>query len=210
MPCFRPNTNDVPIWEGVYCLNEYRTPDEFPLGALVLDVGGHIGSFAKMCAERGALVESYEPNVESCEIYRKNLEHTPNCLLIHKAISSCVSTRQLYHRPGGDRAGDSLEIDPGNGKVESCETISLEDAIAQRQVHWLKVDAEHSEYPIFLVLPKIRQWVHRITVESHKSARHDELKALIVGLGYRHRWSAPPTPPIGHLGMKIMDFEVEA
>ena len=45
----RPGTLDRLIARSVLLDNEYRLPDRFEAGDLVIDVGAHVGSFATAC-----------------------------------------------------------------------------------------------------------------------------------------------------------------
>ena len=51
---FRNGTLDQAIFNGVVVLNEYRLPERFAPGDIVIDVGAHIGSFAEAVVSRGA------------------------------------------------------------------------------------------------------------------------------------------------------------
>src|SRR3979490_1223457 len=50
---FRNGTLDQAIFNGVVLFNEYRLPDRFAPGDIVIDVGAHIGSFAEAVLSRG-------------------------------------------------------------------------------------------------------------------------------------------------------------
>src|SRR5213592_4978333 len=70
---FRPDTVDRQVFESVAVHNEYRLPDRLA-GAVVLDVGAHIGSFAYACAARGAAeVWCVEAEPGNCALLRQNL-----------------------------------------------------------------------------------------------------------------------------------------
>ncbi len=50
----RPGTLDEGIVYWVHGRNEYRLPDQFPPGTVVIDVGAHIGAFSLAAVDRGA------------------------------------------------------------------------------------------------------------------------------------------------------------
>ena len=50
---FRNGTLDQAIFNGVVVHNEYRLPERFAPGDIVIDVGAHIGSFAEAVVSRG-------------------------------------------------------------------------------------------------------------------------------------------------------------
>src|SRR5678816_3862047 len=69
----RQNTWDAYIAELVIKQNEYHLPDDMS-GQIVVDIGGHIGSFAIACAQRNAkLVASFEPDRENFALLEQNL-----------------------------------------------------------------------------------------------------------------------------------------
>ena len=50
----RPGTNDALIYANVVTRNEYRVPDDMS-GAVVIDIGVHIGTFSHLVLTRGAV-----------------------------------------------------------------------------------------------------------------------------------------------------------
>lgn len=74
LPIFRPGTCDSNVWRAIVELNEYRLPDRFDPGDLVIDIGGHIGSFSRACLDRGAgEVLVFEASRENFERLCRNL-----------------------------------------------------------------------------------------------------------------------------------------
>src|ERR671930_2296623 len=72
---FRAGTLDRMIFNGVVALNEYRLPDRFEPGDVVVDVGAHIGAFAYAVVQRGAEhVWSIEPDPANCAFAAENLK----------------------------------------------------------------------------------------------------------------------------------------
>lgn len=78
---------DWDIWQNVYNQNEYDLPESLN-GLAIVDIGGHIGSFAKLCLDRGAAhVLSIEPSRGNAEIYRKNMHE--GRLALPKSLPRC-------------------------------------------------------------------------------------------------------------------------
>src|SRR5437773_10084658 len=63
---FRPDTYDEIIFNSVVAHNEYALPTRFEPSDLILDVGGHIGSFSYAVLERGAGTDY------ACEVEESN------------------------------------------------------------------------------------------------------------------------------------------
>ena len=79
---FRPNTCDENVFRSVVLNNEYRLPDRFGPSDLILDIGGHIGSFVHACEMRGAgTIVTFEPDLENfrrlCENLRLDFRGEP-------------------------------------------------------------------------------------------------------------------------------------
>src|SRR5258708_2771055 len=71
---FRDGTLDHAIFNAVVRFNEYRLPDRFAPGAIVIDVGTHIGSFAEAVLSRGCTnVTCIEPELTNFEIAAAHL-----------------------------------------------------------------------------------------------------------------------------------------
>lgn len=79
LPIFRPGTCDANVWRAIVELNEYRLPDRFEPADLVIDIGGHIGSFSRACLDRGAgEVLAFEASRDNFERLCRNLGLRPS------------------------------------------------------------------------------------------------------------------------------------
>jgi len=88
MPQFkvRPNTYDASIFDYVCRQNEYELADLS--GKRILDIGGHIGSFAVKAVAHGAeQVVSFEPDDGNYELLEFNIGPFENASCEHLAIS---------------------------------------------------------------------------------------------------------------------------
>jgi FkbM family methyltransferase len=77
--------------------------------------------------------------------------------------------------------------DPAN--LVELETVSLHDALtrlgAPRDIDYLSIDTEGSEFEILAAFPFDRWNIRLITVEHNFSAAREKLRALLEPLGYR-------------------------
>ena len=63
----RPGTDDHVVFDAVVTRNEYRMPDRLAPGAVVVDIGVHVGAFSYLALTRGAAeVHGFEPDRSNC------------------------------------------------------------------------------------------------------------------------------------------------
>lgn len=184
---FRDNVDDLDVWQNVYNRNEYELPERID-GWQVVDVGGHIGSFARLCLDRGAAhVCSIEAHPGQQEMYRKNLEpHAGKWTLVPAAVfgkppretatlvgRGCIAkVLGESDRTGGDPVTDSQEV----------PTVALGPV----QCDLMKMDVEGCEYEILGNTDL--SGVKRICGEGHLFdglPGIQWLRGLLEGRGYR-------------------------
>lgn len=177
---YRPETNDLAIWEYTYNVNEYQLPDDM-IGWRVIDIGAHIGSFAAACLVRGATeIYCFEPVKSSFDLLVKNMEPVKDKVECHNyAIWSGETT--LYHGPlehnsGGMRTyADAAKLK--GAAATAVEAIPL-DPILQLfpYVNLLKFDCEGAEHTIIPHCTELQR-CDRIFGEFH-SPRDDAIGSL--------------------------------
>lgn len=184
---FRPDTLDEAIFNGVVCLNEYRLPDRFARGDIVIDIGAHIGSFAHAAVSRGCRrVYSVEPGVSNVEIASDNLRDYIAegwvRLVRGAAWRSDVNEDKLrfdgYHPFPKSYVEMTGILNTGNGSViwgvgERVEKIALDDIVdlatnnREERVRLLKLDCEGAEWPILMTSQRLDA-VDEICGEFHE------------------------------------------
>ena len=165
-----------PVWANVYNRNEYELPERID-GWQVVDVGGHIGSFARLCLDRGAAhVCSIEPLKENCEAYRHNLQgHADKWTLVQAAAYG-------GEPPAAATMGGYSLIEAGDWQRVPVDTIRL----GKLDCDLLKIDVEGAEYEILGNTDL--SGVNRICGEGHLFAgSHGSqwLRGLLEGRGFR-------------------------
>jgi len=167
---FRDGTLDQAIFNAVVRYNEYRLPERFAPGDIVIDVGAHIGSFAQAVLSRGCQdVTCIEPDRTNLEIaaahLKSHIESGDVQLVMGAAWRSDQNADELYL--DGYRAfPDSWPrlagiINTGSGSVvwggsEPVPKIPFDEIVdrvtnrGERQVRLLKLDCEGAEWPILL------------------------------------------------------------
>jgi FkbM family methyltransferase len=172
---FRDGTLDQTIFNIVVLFNEYRLPDSFAAGDIVIDIGAHIASFAHAVLSRGCEnVTCIEPDRTNFEIAAENLRpqlENGRVQLIRGAVwRSDGNTDQLcfdgYHVFTESYPGLEGIINTGNGSVvwgagEPVAAIAFDEIVDRatnhgaHRVRLLKLDCEGAEWPILLTSRKL-------------------------------------------------------
>ncbi len=188
-PHFRPGTMDEGIWGSVVRHNEYRLPDTFGPKDVILDVGGHIGSFAFSCLRRGAgAVTSFEPDANNHAMASLNVARfNGRGTVVRGAVwRSDVPAGTLTLVPSTDptnTGGGGVVADSGTTVPSVPFDDVLSDALSRAgasRVRLLKLDCEGSEYPILLTSQKLHL-IDAMCGEYHESGHPAPVHARVNG-----------------------------
>lgn len=151
----------------VYTGNEYGVPDDMT-GRVVLDCGGNIGTFARLCAERGARVLSVEPMLESFRMLAGNLAHfaSGQIATLRAAVADRDGRTHLAHNfnPTGNSilwgaAGEEVPL------IAFDRLLGLAEETFGKPIDWVKLDIEGAEY---YVIPSSQfKGVREVSCEFH-------------------------------------------
>jgi FkbM family methyltransferase len=117
-------------------------------GDVVLDCGGHIGTFARFALERGARqVVSIEPDKSNAACYRMNLEQEIG------AGRAVVVEAGLWDQPGSLRftpdekgnSGSGLVSQAGKLEIRTATIDSVVEELGLDRVDFIKMDIEGAE-----------------------------------------------------------------
>jgi FkbM family methyltransferase len=182
---FREGTCDANVYRSVVELNEYRLPDKFEPNDIVLDVGCHIGSFAKACADRGAgEVVSFEPEPGNVAMALANLAEfikTGSVFVLPVGIWRSEQDAWILRHSGYSSehgAGSTEEVNTGGGDLLATDkgaavvAVGLDFVLAEicdrKSVRLLKLDCEYAEWPILLTSKLLHYQVEAICGEFHE------------------------------------------
>jgi FkbM family methyltransferase len=155
----RPGTIDRRVFREVVVENQYRLPRRFRREDVLLDVGGHLGSFALAVLRRGAgTVWCCEASAANFALLRHNLgPYRDRVRLVFGAVWRCepgVTHLGLYN-PQAEANTGALRVTDGPAPdatpvVPFDELIDRATEGGARRVRLLKLDCEGSEWPILL------------------------------------------------------------
>ncbi len=176
-PYFRPGTTDSGVWDAIVgTYNEYELPDDMT-GQTVLDVGGHIGSFAHACLERGAaFVLTVEPDRSSFDVLCHNLApHGTRVACVRAAAwrsDAGHETDRLCpsgYGPRGPACNPGAATVMFGGDYEEVAALSFDRLVSMcgGAVDWAKLDCEGSEGPILHTATKLGA-CRRVVGEWHE------------------------------------------
>lgn len=171
----RPDTNDAEIYRNVVTRNEYRVPDNLS-GALVIDIGMHVGAFSHLALTRGAAeLHGFEPERSNYLCAAQNLAPFGERVHLHnRAVwRSDIAARSLSFWRSADDAnagGGTLIWDTDGPLVDVVPFDEVMNTISEngkRRVNLLKMDCEGAEFPILLTSHRLGS-IDRIVGEYHE------------------------------------------
>jgi FkbM family methyltransferase len=167
----------VDLAMALSCFHDQQyNPTGFELkeGDAVVDIGGHIGSFALHAAsevgQRGRVLV-YEPSPDNHTHLRHNIAQSgfSNVQPFATAIAGTKGNRQFFSNPMNMAMHNFYQ--KGN-YVSYVSAITLADVFAEHQIercNFLKIDCEGAEYEILYNTPKhIFDRIDRIAMEYHQ------------------------------------------
>lgn len=181
------------VWLDVVARNEYRLPDSFAPGDMIIDVGGNVGAFAYAAARRGAgRVLSYEPFPGSAAKARHNLELLPACVVYPAAVWRSdlpAGSVPLHPHQGLAFTGGYSTVLPPSDPGWTVPAVPLDELLrGLGRVRLLKVDCEGGEYPILYTSRGLGR-VTEIVGEYHHGALPELAGVRPVG-GWPQPWTA--------------------
>jgi FkbM family methyltransferase len=226
----RPGTIDRRLFREVVVQNQYRLPRRFRREDIVIDVGGHVGSFAYAALRRGAgAVWCCEAGATNFRLLQHNLfPYRDRVRLLYGAVwrSDQRVTHLGLHNPECEANTGAIQVTDGPAArrvpaVPFDELIDRATDGGARRVRLLKLDCEASEWPILLTSRRIDR-IDAVCGEYHlvpavgafAVAGHDEytpglLERYLGGQGFRAQ-TFPEPRQAGQLGLFFAERVVAA
>jgi len=160
-------------------LDKQYTPPGFELkrDATILDIGGHIGSFAIWAGKTApdGRVFVFEPNPDTFALLEKNIAANTitNVIPAPVAVSGAKSTRTFYASTM-NTAESGFYNKGATAKQITVESLALNDIFRQYDISscdFLKLDCEGAEYEILFTAPaECLGRIQVIAMECHNPA----------------------------------------
>lgn len=183
----RQRSSDIPIIKEVVRDDNYLTSEFINGGDIVVDIGGHIGSFSVLAGSRGAVVLTYEPVKRNFDLLKKNTEINGfNNTVFNMAVTGKEEVRRIYVR-GFNFGGSNLYTvheNPDFYEDVQCTTL---DRIFENNnldhIDFLKLDCEGAEVEILEATTRLKD-IKTIALEFHGQ---ETLNKLLRRLGKTHK-----------------------
>lgn len=195
----REGTNDAKILQAVFCENEYHVPEKFAETDIVLDIGGHIGTFAVLCAQKGANVVSVEPSSTNFSLFLENVKEFQHKIIpIRAAVVGTpgFGSRFLDDCPNADEpSGHSIFLNH-SGTGEQVPTIDFDSIVAMvGDIRFCKLDCEGAEYGILRGSTTLRR-VKEFAMELHDAVpfKVNEIAEVMKRNGFHILWKKEREP----------------
>jgi len=161
----------------------YYVPDEFNGFGVAVDVGANVGGFPIVNHNKFEKIYCFEPAEYTYNECLKNIEMFDNVKLYKYAVSNKSGDKiKLKAYKASNYSGNASTYDDDrwdDNNYEMVETITIEDIyeiIGTKEIDYLKVDCEGSEYN--LLMNKDLSKIKYISVEIHIQLK-EKLSKLI-------------------------------
>ena len=164
--------------KGYYKNLKFNIKDNFT----VIDIGANIGAFTVPVAKIAKKVFSFEPEKDNFSLLKKNikLNNLKNVYLFNCGILYKDGKKKLFLTP---KPGGEYSLYLKSDYPEIIKVISLRRVFEDNSIefcHFLKIDAEGSEYEILKNLPSdYFKKIGIIALEYHDYIVKNELKNII-------------------------------
>jgi len=169
---WRPDTIDRTLLRHVLLENEYQLPRRFASDDVLLDVGGHIGSFTLAVLRRGAgRVVCYEPDSDNFQLLTHNLAPFGSQVELHQAAvwHERPAVPLALHNPLQARNTGANQLCRATAR-QGVPVVVFDELIDRLTVHrrlrLVKLDCEGAEWPLLLTSRRLDR-IEQLCGEYH-------------------------------------------
>lgn len=158
MYTFRENINGKQYKNLVFSPND-----------VVLDIGGHIGTFCVPIVDKVSKIISVEMDADNFKLLEANTRIYDNIDILNLAVVSDLYQFQRfaeYYKAKNNSGAHSMHVSRGRGDSHIADTICISELLNAHEPSIIKCDAEGSEYDLFENL-KLPIFVKQIVIEFH-------------------------------------------
>lgn len=171
-------TRDAILIDQVVRHNAYHLPPSMR-DEMVLDIGGHIGGVALMCAQRGATVFTFEPERETYQLLLRNIARSPfkdRILPFNMGVGD--SHLQKLYQDTKERGVASIHPETNyhlSTTYEWIGTVTLATVLeVMNKIDFLKLDCEGCEIEVIPDIPYHHKQIKRIGMELHQDDKQNQ------------------------------------
>jgi FkbM family methyltransferase len=149
---------------------------------IFIDVGSQIGSYSIPLSDNFNKVISFEPNIESYELLKKNIEvsKTNNVIVMNKAVSDTISSGNMT-----GEYGSNLSEGEGETEIITLDSEILKLGFSYGEIGFIKIDIEGHELKALNGSMELITTANPIIyLETHGDEVKHECLNLLFGLGY--------------------------
>ena len=185
----RRGTIDSEIVHDVAIKKTYFNYFSVKDGDVVVDIGGHIGTFSILASSinKTGKIYLFEPNLNNFNQIKENirLNDIQNILAFNKCVSEETGVKDFYiprFKSTGAEGGGCLYNNCDSHIKIKIDSISLNDLIIQNnidRINFLKMDCEGGEYEILFNCDKdVIDKIDKIAMEYHDHLANYDVSSL--------------------------------
>lgn len=169
---------------------------------VVIDIGGHIGSFALLALREKGRVIVFEPDPMNFAMLENNLKAnaSPNSVAVNKAVSDASGKITLFRDMSNSAAHSTTKL---SGEGQEVESLSLDDIFAIYNIpvcHFMKLDCEGAEFSILSgASPETLRKIQKLSMEYHEGYDLEKLVKSLVDSGFEIIKNEPDTLYQGYI-----------
>lgn len=210
----RRDVCDSAIFIETWWLNAYlKGLDNIREGAVVIDVGAHIGFFSVLMTSKAKDIKvlAFEPNPDNFTFLKENIKinHLENKIFPTRVALADKGGKRIRFYTHPDNLGMHSAVfsykklwEGGEAPSFEAGTISLEEIFQKNrlsQCDFLKMDCEGCEYPVLLSTPEgVLRKIRSLTLEYHPGGDIQAVKRRLENAGFSTRFDQP-VPLVGRL-----------
>jgi len=136
---------------------------------IILDIGGHIGTFAVPLAKKVQKIATVEMDLSNYKLLEANVRFYNNIIPLNKAVVADDSSdiQVQYYKASKNSGAHSMYVKRQRGAPFIANTIKIGELLSVYKPTIIKCDIEGAEYDIFNSELKLPDFVKQIIIEFH-------------------------------------------